>query len=154
MQENKPIDKTHLECVTFLSLARMYRTAPEIETKLDYAIDKMMTKTTKACTPSEEVYNETIEDLRTDYASVYPATDKKDYREGNLIIENGAFSYTPQKRKDLGNAIRAADKTLQATPISITPHIATKIPKNLSYEQVEAFRGFVLPEDYELPEPE
>lgn len=105
--------------------------------KFKYALKKVIKKTNEA----SEKHNDKVEDLRIGKASV----DEK----GNLILgEKGEYSFTPANLK----ALKAEIKKLELEcKYEIEPQLASAIP-DLNEEQIEAFRGFVIPEDYKNPE--
>jgi hypothetical protein len=112
------------------------------KTKLSYAIDKISRSVQKGINK----YSQMIADLRSDHA----ATDEN----GFLIIHEGKsgndrYSFSPEKEKALRKAIVA----LGDEKIEIGVHITNDVPnKDLSFNQIEDFRGILIPEDYEFNE--
>lgn len=113
------------------------------KTILTVAADKIKHSVLKA----QAEYADMVELLRCDHGSV----DEKE----NLIINEGSkgddrFSFTAPKRK----AFLAAVAKLEHEPVQIDSFIITQVPKNITDSMANAFRGILIPEDYQLPEPQ
>jgi hypothetical protein len=111
------------------------------KTKLYYAIDRILRSIQKGY----DLYNSKVNDLRTDYAS----TDE----QGNLIINEGKtgndrYTFKPEKEK----ALRKAIDNLKNEKVEINIYITTEIPEGLLFNQIEDFRGILIPEDFEYKE--
>lgn len=114
---------------------------------LEYAIKRVTDSIVSAIKASkcEKNYAAKLNDLRVEKASV----DK----EGNLLRDNaGRLKYSKQEQKELTVLMQEEDDKLDAVPIEFEPYIVpmAKVPRGLTYKQVELFRGIVIPEDYEL----
>lgn len=112
-------------------------------TKFEYALNKIIAKVS-AQLNKDDAYYEKLQDLGAEYGSV--DADK------NLMLDHrGETKFTPEKQKEYNAAVRK----LQSGNISFEPHYtpAEFIPDDLNEVLVTAFRGFVLPDDYELKEP-
>jgi len=107
--------------------------------KLEYAANKVKSQLSKKLNP----YNETVEDINNEFALT---GEDKAY----VLDANGNKKYTPENEKKRLDKIRE----LQKGEIEFEPHMATQVPDDLNEVIVDAFRGFVLPEDFELKEPE
>ena len=162
------VQKTYLQISTFINSGRSYRvkydakkrpiagtTAP-IETKMEYAIDKMILRVTNLIKSSVTAFTDRCEDIRTENCMTID-------RDGRQVIlketvtagdrSEERYLYSPEKDKAVRKALRDEIEKMDALVFDVEPYIATVIPTNLTLEQIEAFRGFVIPEDYESVEP-
>ena len=155
--------KTYKDCINFLMLARARRstvtptgtlTASLCKSKMDYALDRVIQRVVKAIEKSGCEDKRTVKhtDAEYDHASVYPQSEKE--RAGLLIRIEGQLQYTPDAAKKLSAIKIAANVECNNTEITLEPYFVSVIPDDLTQEEVEAFQGFVLPEDYEIPEPD
>lgn len=105
--------------------------------KFKYALKKLLKRTNEAA----EAHNDKAEDFRIAKASV----DEK----GNMVLnERGEYSYTPANLLLLKKEI----KKLELESIyEIEPQFASAVPI-LNEDQIEAFAGLAIPEDYTNPE--
>lgn len=162
--ENGKITKTYLEVKKFQVVAQNYRKKVEggkltqnatPKTKLEYAIDRVLMRLGKAMEHSkiEVNYNDRLEDIRVDNCAVI----KEEGKEA-IILKGGErkdqYEYTAEADKKVRKLMAAENDNLYAMKVEFEPYMATIIPKNLTIEQEESFRGFVIPEDYQIPEPD
>lgn len=127
----------------FIDTALSYTRRAKKKTKIHIAIDIVFPSIKKALNKKNSLINK----LRPDFAS---CDDK-----GNLILNEGKngddrYTFTPEKLKQFQEKV----EELAKEEIKINKYIPSHIPKDLSYEEVEAFRGIILPDDYEFIEPE
>ncbi len=83
----------------------------------------------------------------------YASTDE----HKNLIIESitkevEIYAYTTENRNKLETDNRIAIDNYEKIVIEFDPYIVPKkdVPKDLTVDQIEAFKGIVISEDYEL----
>lgn len=122
------------------------------ETSIDYAIDKV-TLRLKAALKESKIQSRLLdkcEDIRAENCMTVE-------KEGKTVLlkgENGKHLFSLEKEKIVTALIRAEIESFNEILISFEPYFAKHIPNDLTMEQVEAFRGFVIPEDHEVKEPE
>lgn len=102
-------------------------------TKLDYAINKVLKRLNKVCL---DKWKGLITDIETDYASVN--------EKGNLIIENNIYSYTPHNTKKMREAKLALLNEWENKEFEFEPHILKEVDEDLNEEEKEVLTGFVL----------
>jgi pyruvate formate-lyase activating enzyme-like uncharacterized protein len=112
------------------------------KTKLAYAIGKISKQ-------AQEYHNQ-YKSLCDDLQDKYQATNS----DGHLvwdIVEGG--QRMPTFKPDQHTAFRKKRDELYAEwktkTFEIEPYIATEIPNDLSFGEVDAFSGLIIPEDYE-----
>jgi len=115
-------------------------------TKFEYALLKMQVQIVQACTTIEKEYTAAVSDIRTLHAS--------DDSNGNLIVENDQYKYTKEATVQMNAALRKLQDERSEQSIFITPFYAKGPLPVLTEFQVNAFRGLILPDNYEIPEPE
>jgi hypothetical protein len=108
------------------------------KTKLSYAIERISRSLEKG---SGELQLK-INDLRTDYAQA----DEK----GILIIKEGVkgtdrYCFTKENEKKFRKAVN----DLMNESVIIDGYIATEVPDDLTFNQIEDFKGILIPADYE-----
>lgn len=160
--------KTYLQISTFLNAGRAYRVkydakkrpipnsiAP-METKMDYAIDKMVLRMTTLIKPSVTAFTDRCEDIRTENCTTVDRDGRQVILKDTITAGDRSeerYLYTPEKDKVVRKLLREEIEKMDAMQFQVEPYIATTIPNDLTLEQIEAFRGFVIPEDYEAKEP-
>lgn len=145
------IKKKYIELLNFATEARAYRKGDKIATtKFQYSLDKLIHRVVVACKETEEKFKEDVTDATREYASTAPHPETK---EKHLIIQENTYVYTPENAKALEVKKRKLIKDLNETEIEIEPHLSKEIPA-LTEFQAAAFRGLVIPENYEIPEPD
>lgn len=137
-------ERTHAEVFTFTNAAQRWLVdhAKELkagETKFSYALRKVL----KACSRIVEAYQEKIEELNIDHCE----TDDNDVIIKSGPKEDNGYVFTKDGRRKRD----AARKKLFETSVAVEPHVVQDVPDDLTYEQREAFAGFILPE---MPEEE
>ena len=97
-------------------------------TKFNYALGKVL----KSATSVLERYNSKVQDLNIDYA----ATDA----DGYLLEHEGRYRYKPDQLK-LRNE---KQQELYRKDVQVGQYFATELPKDLTWQEREAFAGFVI----------
>lgn len=121
------------------------------ETSMDHSIDKVMirlNRVIKASKIKEKLFDK-CDNIRADNCMTIE-------KEGKVVLlkdANGKHLFSPDQEKIVNGLIREAIDLFNAIEIEFEPYMAKSIPNNLTMEQVEAFKGFVIPEEYELSEP-
>lgn len=129
------------------------------QTKFMYAVKRTLDKTNQSnpFKHYEERLSETNQQI-ADIQTKYQAVDQ----EGILLYkdeESKIRLFTPENEKLARKEIHALnvkwqnemDKMFSETDTEIDPYVcpSDSIPKDLTFDQVDAYRGFVLPEDFE-----
>lgn len=152
--------KKHNELMIFLNEATAYRYVedekgiaikdPPVRHRLDRALDKLVIQLPKAIAANkcEEIYNDRLREIPLEHCVIDTAT------KAFKMNEKGDYLQTPDDGKQVIIKQRAALSNLNNAQIEFEPHIINDddVPK-LSERQAAAFRGFVISETYEIPEP-
>lgn len=142
------MEKTYKEALDFLTQKRAFMGKKKtFTTRFEFALCRVEYRVAKACEPLNKKFEEDKQPILVNLAAVD--------EEKNIIVENGHYKYTTLKQLELDKKINALVKNLHVQKIEFDPYLAneSEIPMLNDY-QVEAFRGFVLNENYELKEPE
>jgi hypothetical protein len=108
------------------------------ETKLGYALQRMMKRARALINEKAEEFNEALEDLRVDLCS-------EDERHNILRDAQGRYCFTKQAEKDFLAKQRQMTRKLNQTPIEIEPYFATSLEgASLTLLEREAFAGLVI----------
>lgn len=126
---------TNKQLIRFFQTAQAYLNSSKDNTKLTYALRKVM----KRVEPAIEEYNEELQDVRAENAATDPNTGT--FLEGS----NGSFKYTQDGLKKLN----AKTKELLKKTINLpgASHYVEVLPPDLHQEFVDAFVGFVIDPD-------
>jgi len=121
---------TNKQVSTFRQNARNYLIANPEQSKLQYALSKMLKKTESI----QEKYQEEEQEIRIDLATI----DK----DGVLVIDEKTNSYRYKKEdaKKLDQKLRE----LANKEVEIEPYIASHLPENLEAIWFEFFVPFVI----------
>lgn len=158
MTKKESTNTVTLEQVSeFKKHAQKYQFDETNRTKFAWAISAMLRKIDKAdyfkkmLDNSSEV-DEELNSIRTNYQSVD--------QDGNLLYADEKMrlrKFTPENEKQCSKEIGKVLKKLEADNqeflkeyIEIEPYYADEksIPGKLTYDEIQAFAGFVLPVDY------
>lgn len=125
------METTYLNCINAIANAEKIVNENH-KSKFTYALEKFLQKNKHIRTK----YNESVEDLRIEHASV----DDK----GNLLIDkNGSYSYTKDAYRVLTKNVRELNlKTITCEPYLVDE---ANIPKDLHPSYLKVLEGFVVP---------
>lgn len=124
--------KTYREVFTFINAAAIWLEKNKDESKLRYAVKKIL----KACQTIGTLYQEKIEDIDIEHCSVDEKT------QNILKDERGEMTFT----KDSIRKRNEARRKLFETSVEVATHFATD-PGNLGDAVRDSFLGFVISED-------
>lgn len=121
------------------------------ETSIDHSIDKVLIRLKRAIKASKikEKLLDKCDDIRADNCMTIE-------KEGKVVLlkdADGKHLFSPEQEKIVNTLIREQVDLFNEKLIEFEPYMAKSIPNNLTMEQVEAFKGFVIPQEYELSEP-
>jgi len=127
------------QCQQFLNMAQLYLGENKSETKLTYALKRVLSRVVK----QKATVDERLLDLNIDHCvTAKQGDDEVIVRDGR-----GDLQYTKDSQKACNTAKL---KYLAEANIEVEPHYATKLPDDLGIFELEAFSGFVIkPEDAE-----
>lgn len=127
------------QCQQFIQMAEAYLNANRNETKLTYALKRVVSRVIKQRTKVDE----RILDINIDHC----LTAKQG--EQDVIVKDGRgeLQYTKEAQK----ACNAAKlKYMAEANVEVETHFATELPDDLGVFEIDAFAGFVItPEDAE-----
>lgn len=129
--------KTFEQIVDFANEAGNLLATTESETKLTYALRRLVGDRKTSLKGRLDKVFKTVQnkakDLQIDYASV----DDK----GNLLTNSrGGYEYTKDNKKALDKAI----EELSETEFEFEPYFVTEVSEELTEGQKEIFKGFVI----------
>lgn len=126
---------TYTRLITFINIASAWLQANPKESKLKYALERVMKRAGKLY----REFQEKIEDINVELCAVD--------RDGVVLRdEKGEYRFTKEGLKSRLHRIRG----LEAGEVKIEPYFATEIPKDLPTPVKDALAGFVIdaaPED-------
>jgi len=125
------IKKNFEQILEFKNYAN-WRTSNGFNTKLDYAINKVLKRLNKECL---DAFNIALSDIEVDYASV----DK----DGNLIKTNNTYSYKPEKEKEMRHKKLELIKEWEGKEFEFENYIATEVGE-LNDEEKDILKDFVI----------
>jgi hypothetical protein len=143
--------KTIQQISDFNKSTANYLALHQTENKFTYALKKVAKKLEAATKTILDDFNEKIADLNIELASV----DEK----GNIVYEvettteaNGSKKevktnipkFTPEKLREKNKRMSEMNKSILAIEVEFENYIATEIPADLSEDEIEAFKGFVI----------
>lgn len=134
--------------VVFDQSAGGYLAKHKDETKLSYAINRILGEIRTAAKKFNEDWQETLQDIQIDHC----LTDPPGEPNGKVLRDSeGRYVFTRESEKACKKAAREArDKAMDKSDVEIAPYFATLVPEDLSDEELEAFKGFVVrPEQVE-----
>lgn len=124
---------TNSELAHFRRTAQQFINTHAERTKLHYAIEKVLKKTTKAL----EDYSDQENEFRVDAALIDPKT------KAFINDDKGNFMIDPTKSKELNKQLRA----LSRKEVEFETHFATDVPPDLEAGWYQVFLGVVIHED-------
>lgn len=140
---------TYKKLVDLINQCNNYmRSVPEKKkTALSVKITRILDSLNKESNRVTKEYTSEIEDIRTDHCSLDS--------DLNMIIKEGAkgedrYVFKPEKLKAMRKLINAID--LDNREVEIDINITANVPKDITYHMAKAFRGIIIPEDYEYKE--
>lgn len=125
------LEKNYFEMSAFVQTANTWVSSQKKESKLRYALKKVM----KRCTTIMETTQAQLEDIDVDHAQE---------KDGILVYNGDSLSFSKEELKKRNKERR----TLLQTKVIIEPHIVT-VPADLTPTLRDAFAGFVLSESEE-----
>lgn len=157
--------KPYSDCAKFRHCAREYRKRfdaqgkeiknPPIETPLDYAIDRTMYALKRAIEQSgcEKQYAENLQALQIEHAQRITIEVGKEKKEVLYRDKDGRYAYSAEAQLAMSKGAVELLKAMDTTEITFEAYIVSSVPPDLTFEQVEMFRGIVIPADYQIAEP-
>ena len=140
------INKTIEQLDSFINQASLFRRNPIPKSNLDWNIDKIVNKIKTKITKADLKLKESFRTNARKFAEVEEDT--------KYLIQdkNGNWKYTKDNSAALDEENNKALLIFQSTKIEFEEHIIDikQIPNNLTFEMIEAFKGIVIPLDYEL----
>lgn len=125
------IKKTFEQIIEFNHYANWLKQTKE-QTKLSYAVGKVQKRISDFIVD----YTDEVKDIEIDHASTN--------ENGLLIIENDSYSYTPEKMKKLRDAKKKHFNKWKEKEFEFENYIATEIPENLTEEEKDILKDFVI----------
>lgn len=122
---------------------------PPFETKFEYAIDRMVSLCDRATKKDREDLAYRQEDIRTENST----TVEREGKQVMLKEGDGKYILSAEADRKIRKEFRKLEDEMAKKTYEIEPYMAQgELPKDITYAQWEAFRGFVIP-DTDMPEP-
>lgn len=96
-------------------------------TKLDYAIRRISDSLIAISKKAKKEYDQSIDDLRVEYASVYPQDYEKVEKRGCLISdETGNYSFTREATQAFNKGVRKLQEEFEAKEVTFVPYFVNE----------------------------